>query len=158
MKELVSLLSENNLAIASIESLTAGLFASKLAEVSNASAVLKGGLVTYQTSCKEDVLHIDKALISEFGVISKEVADAMAIQGFKMFNSDVIVSFSGNAGPQVMDEKEVGLVHMAIYYQGHLTSYQQIFLGERNEIRLQAVEFMKEQVKNIIKISKNADL
>lgn len=157
MEELVSLLTKNNLTIASIESLTAGLFASKLAEVPHASAVLKGGLITYQTSCKEDVLHIDKAIIKEYGVISKEVADEMAFKGYELFQSDIIVSFSGNAGPQVMDDKEVGLVHMAIYYLGQLNSYRQVFQGERNEIRLQAVEFMKDQVKNIIKISKNAD-
>lgn len=151
MKELVALLQERHYTIASIESITAGLFPSKMAEIAGASQVLKGGLVTYQTSCKEDVLHLDKDLISRYGVISKEVADAMALQGKKMFHSDLCVSFTGNAGPDVMDEKEVGLVHMAIAYGENLYSFEQVFSGQRNEIREQAVAYLVEEIKKLLK-------
>lgn len=149
MKELVALLKKHQYTIASVESLTAGLFSSKIAEVSGASAVLKGALVTYQTIIKEKVLGIDKALIDQYGVISKEVADAMAIKGKELFQSDISVSFSGNAGPDVMDNKAVGLVHMAIVQHETLYSYERIFAGTRNEIREKAVLFMCEQIKKI---------
>ena len=152
MQELVALLKENSYTIASIESLTAGLFSSKMAEVSGASAVLKGALVTYQTIVKENVLHVDKELIENHGVISKEVADAMAICGEKLFHSDLVVSFSGNAGPTAMDDKEVGLVHMAIWFKGNIYSYKKVFKGNRNEIRESAVNYMCEEIKEMIKI------
>ena len=150
MQTLVKLLKKHQYTIASIESLTAGLFSSKLAEVSGASAVLKGALVTYQTIWKEKVLQVDKNCIDTYGVISKEVADQMAIKGAEMFQSDIVVSFSGNAGPDVMDHKPVGLVHMGLWYQGKLFSYEMIFKGTRNEIREQAVAFMCKQIINVI--------
>lgn len=152
MQELVTLLKQRQYTIASIESLTAGLFSSKLAEVSGASAVLKGALVTYQTICKEKVLKIDKQCIDTYGVISKEVADQMALQGAKMFETDIVVSFSGNAGPDTMDNKVAGLVHMGLWYKGKLFSYEMIFKGSRNEVRMQAVDFMCAQIKNVINI------
>ena len=48
-KQLVSLCTENHLTISSCESLTAGLFTSTIASIPGASAILKGGLVTYFT-------------------------------------------------------------------------------------------------------------
>lgn len=146
MDTLVAFLKEKEYTIASIESLTAGLFASSIAEVSGASQVLKGALVTYQTSCKEEVLHVDAKTIEKYGVISKEVAYAMAKKGKEMFQSDIVVSFTGNAGPEVMDEKPVGLVHMAIAYKENIYTYEHIFEGSRNEIRQKACQFMKNEI------------
>ena len=151
MHALVQLLKQKHLTIASIESLTAGLFASSLAEVPGASNVLKGALVTYQTRCKEEVLHVDKDIILTYGVISKEVAEAMVLQGKKMFHSDIVVSFTGNAGPDVMDEKEVGLVHMSVLYQEELSSFAVQFKGSRNEIRKQAVSYLSKEIMKILK-------
>lgn len=146
MKELVDLLNTKGYTIASIESLTAGLFASKIAEVSGASNVLKGALVTYQTSCKEEVLHIDHEKIEKYGVISKEIAYEMVLKGKEMFQSDFVVSFTGNAGPDVMDEKPVGLVHMGIAYQDKIITYEHVFFGSRNTIRQDACEYMKNKI------------
>ena len=151
MHALVQLLKQKHLTIASIESLTAGLFASSLAEVPGASNVLKGALVTYQTRCKEEVLHVDKDIILTYGVISKEVAEAMVLQGKKMFHSDIVVSFTGNAGPDVMDEKEGGLVHMSVLYQEELSSFAVQFKGSRNEIRKQAVSYLSKEIMKILK-------
>lgn len=151
MKELVEILIEKQYSIASIESLTAGLFTSKVAEVSGASTVLKGGLVTYMTSCKVDVLHIEQSLIDKYGVISEQIAKAMVLKGKELFQCDIVVSFSGNAGPMVMDNKPVGLVHMAILWEDKVSSFEQIFKGTRNEIREQACTYMKVQLINLLK-------
>lgn len=151
MKELVEILKKKQYSIASIESLTAGLFTSKIAEVSGASAILKGGLVTYMTSCKRDVLHIDADLINDYGVISKQIAEAMAIKGMDMFKTDIVVSFTGNAGPDVMDDKPVGLVHMAINFENEIYTYEYIFKGNRNQIREQACEYMSRQLLKLLK-------
>ena len=81
MKELVQILKEKGMTIGSCESLTAGLFTSRMAEVPGASAVLKGGIVTYQTPIKEMVAHVSHEIIQEYGVISAECAEAMAVSG-----------------------------------------------------------------------------
>lgn len=150
MNKLVELLKKKQYTIASIESLTAGLFSSKLAEVPGASAVLKGGLVTYQTICKEEVLHCDHEIVSKYGVISDEVAKEMVVKGERMFHSDVVVSFTGNAGPDVMDEKPAGEVHMAIWMQGAIYLFKQQFKGSRNEVREQSCQFICEKLKKVL--------
>ena len=77
-KQLVSLCTENHLTISSCESLTAGLFTSTIASIPGASAILKGGLVTYFTPMKSVLAHVDVNLIQKYGVISEECAYAMA--------------------------------------------------------------------------------
>lgn len=151
MKELVDLLRKHNLTIASIESLTAGLFASSVAEIPGASNVLKGALVTYQTACKIDVLKIDRSIIKNHGVVSKEVAQAMTEKGFEMFKTDIVVSCTGNAGPDVLDGKPVGMVCMAILSNGRTKLYEEIFSGTRNEIREKVVYYLVEKINEILK-------
>ena len=63
MKALIERLKKDRLTIGSCESLTAGLFASTIAEVSGASAVLKGGIVTYWTECKVNVVHVREEIV-----------------------------------------------------------------------------------------------
>ena len=99
MEELAQLLIQRNISISSVESFTVGGFAKTIGSISGISAVYRGTLVSYQTRIKRDVLHIDEKIIDQFGVVSKEVAGLMAIQGQKMFDSDVCISFTGNAGP-----------------------------------------------------------
>ena len=77
-RQLVSLCTENHLTISSCESLTAGLFTSTIASIPGASAILKGGLVTYFTPMKSVLAHVDVDLIQKYGVISEECAYAMA--------------------------------------------------------------------------------
>ncbi len=146
MEALISLLRKKQMTIASVESLTAGMFASHLANVPHASSVLKGALVTYQTCCKTDILHVDNNTIDTYGVISVETAEAMARQGASMFQTDIVVSFSGNAGPDVMEDKPAGLVCMAIWIKGHCEVYEKQFCGSRNEVRNASCEFMKQEL------------
>ena len=114
-KKLVNLLNKKKLTIASVESLTAGLFIATLANVPGASKVVRGGLITYQTSLKTDVLGIKPGVIKKYGVVSKEVATLMAKNGEKHLKSDIVVSFTGNAGPtKEPGGAEVGRVHIAI--------------------------------------------
>ncbi len=135
MKDLVRLLSERKLTIAAVP---------------HASKVFYGSLVTYQSACKIDVLKIDKQLIDKYGVISSQCAKAMAEKGHVLFKTDIVVSCTGNAGPDVMDNKAVGLVYMGIYYQGEVIVLEKIFSGDRNEIRSSVVDYLCDSVKNLL--------
>lgn len=150
MQQLVQCLKEKQVTLASIESLTGGLFASEVAAVSGASKVLKGSLVTYQSSVKIHVLGVDAKLIEQYGVISKECAEAMVICGKQMFQSDIVVSCTGNAGPEVMDGKAVGLVYMGILMNDHIDVYEEYFTGDRNTIREQVCVYLKNKILAII--------
>lgn len=150
MKKLVQTLSDLNYTIASIESLSAGMFASMIADVPKASKVLKGSLVTYQTIVKEQVLGIDSQLLNTYGVVSSECAKAMVIQGKEMFQSDIVVSCTGNAGPSVMENKPVGLVYMGVNICGQIYLYEEVFQGSRKEIREQVCIYLRERILEVL--------
>ncbi|RGC45949.1 CinA family protein [Absiella sp. AM29-15] len=142
MQELIALLKAKNLTIGSCESFTAGLFCASLASVSGASAVLKGGVVTYATCIKTDVVHVDKNIVDTYGVISKECAIEMAKKAQQLLDVDICVSFTGNAGPSAMEGKPAGEVYCAIAYHDDVIAYQLQIQEERNKVREEAVRFM----------------
>lgn len=142
MQELIALLKAKNLTIGSCESFTAGLFCASLASVSGASAVLKGGVVTYATCIKTDVVHVDAKIVDTYGVISKECAIEMAKKAQQLLDVDVCVSFTGNAGPSAMEGKPAGEVYCAIAYHDEVIGYKFQIEKERNKVREKAVQIM----------------
>ena len=150
MKELVTLLRECNLTIASCESLSGGLFAAKLVEIPSVSSVFVGSVVTYATRIKHEVVHVKQSTIDEKGVVSAEVANEMAENIAALMKSDIGVSFTGNAGPNVMEGKPAGLVYSSIFYKGKIVSYEDMISGTRNEVRNQIVDLMTQRLITLI--------
>jgi len=151
MEELAQLLIQRNISISSVESFTVGGFAKIIGSISGISAVYRGTLVSYQTRIKRDVLHIDEKIIDQFGVVSKEVAGLMAIQGQKMFDSDVCISFTGNAGPSAMEGKPVGLIYIGIAYDENIYTFCYRLSGSRDDIQKQAILIGIEKILEILK-------
>ena len=152
MEELAKLLIEKGISISSVESFTVGGFANMIGSISGISAVYRGSLVSYQTRIKRDVLHIDEKIIDQYGVVSKEVAGLMAISGAKMFDSDLCISFTGNAGPTAMEGKPVGLFYIGIAYAGMIHTLCFELSGSREDIKRQAILL---GIENILKILKD---
>ena len=90
---------EKNITISSCESLTGGLFASKIVEIPGISKVYDRGIVTYSNEAKMDELGVPEDLILKYGAESVEVAEAMAFGLYKKTGSRVCVSSTGVAGP-----------------------------------------------------------
>lgn len=139
MEKLVKTLKEKGLTIASCESLTGGLFASKLVEISGASSVLVGSYVTYMDRCKEVLLN-GSEILKKHGAISYQMAYLMAKTVKEKLKSDIAVSFTGNAGPSESEGKEVGLVYSCILINDQRYDYKDVYKGDRNSIRNQVVE------------------
>lgn len=154
-EKLISVLNKKKLTIASVESLTAGLFIATLANVPGASKVVRGGLVTYQTSLKTNVLGIKPSVIKKYGVVSKEVATLMAKNGQKHLKSDIVVSFTGNAGPtKEPGGAEVGRVHIAILCKPNenlIKNFTKVYKASRNAIRKAVVRDAIRLVLEILK-------
>mgnify|MGYP004701470661 CR=1 FL=1 len=142
MKALVDLLIEKNLSISTCESFTAGLFAYELGKIAGVSKVFKGSLIAYQSEIKESILGIDQTDIDRFGVISEEIAIQMAIAGQRLFNSDVCVSFTGNAGPNAMEGKPSGLWYASIRYYGEIINFTFQNSMDRTDLQIYAVELI----------------
>lgn len=100
------------LTVAFAESCTAGLASKLVADVSGASAVLRGSAVTYAADSKTAVLGVPAEVIEGCGVYSEECASAMAEGARKLYSADVAVSVTGVAGPG--DDGDTPCGHVAI--------------------------------------------
>jgi PncC family amidohydrolase len=110
MKNLVELLNNHNLTLASCESLTGGLFAKRLTDMVGAGSIFKGGLVVYSNEAKIKLAKISAAALEKYGAISKRCAEELAQNTQKILKTDLAISFTGNAGPTSQENKPVGLV------------------------------------------------
>ena len=151
--EVIEILKENNLTIGAVESFTGGLFSSALTSISGVSKVFKGSIVSYSTLIKESVVKVNKETIENETVVSQKVAEEMAYNGSKILDTDITVSFTGNAGPTVCDgDKPVGLIFISIYFKENFYTQKCCLNLDRNAIRETAVNVALE---NILKIFGN---
>ena len=110
-----ALLKEKGLTLGTAESCTGGLAAKRFTDLPGASAVFRGGVVSYATEVKHTVLGVDQALLDEYGAVSEPTARAMAEGARKVLGCDLALSFTGVAGPDP-DERgnPVGLVFIGL--------------------------------------------
>ena len=116
MEEVVlGLLKEKGLTMGTAESCTGGLVAKRLTDLSGASAVFRGGVVSYTNEVKAGVLGVPQEMLDEFGAVSAQVAQAMAQGARKVLGCDLAVSLTGVAGPNPDDRgNPVGLIYVAL--------------------------------------------
>ncbi len=111
----VSGLRARGLTLATAESCTGGQLAARLTAIPGVSAVYRGGVVSYWTQVKADVLGVDADLLDAHGAVSEPTARAMAEGVCKVTGAPVGVSVTGVAGPD-RDERgvEVGTVYVGL--------------------------------------------
>nr|WP_315166910.1 competence/damage-inducible protein A [uncultured Flavobacterium sp.] len=109
------MLTKQNKTISTAESCTGGKIAAVLTSVSGASKYFKGGVVSYATAAKIDVLGVSESLIKEHSVVSRAVVSEMALNIKNMMKTDYAIATTGNAGPSKGDSNaEVGAVFIAL--------------------------------------------
>jgi nicotinamide-nucleotide amidase len=136
------LLASRGLTIVTAESCTAGMLASRLANVPGASAYLIGGIVAYSASSKTSELGVDAALIEEHGIVSEEVARAMAVGAKKRFGSDVALAITCAAGPDPQDGAGVGQMCLGLAGVGDVVDARSVRVpGDRDQVRNFATTF-----------------
>lgn len=96
------------------ESCTAGLVAAMLGAVPGISEWFCGSAVTYRETTKTEWLGVSEELITGHNVVSKEVAEAMAVGVLKITpEADISAAVTGHLGPTDDIERD-GLIHIAI--------------------------------------------
>ncbi len=114
-KRIGNLLVRKGMAVAVAESCTGGKIAQSFTANAGSSAYFKGGVVTYATQSKIDILGVDPKTIQKYSVTSAEVVEAMAIKAKEKFKTEYAISTTGNAGPTKGDgDVEVGTVFIGI--------------------------------------------
>jgi nicotinamide-nucleotide amidase len=132
----LELLRGRELTLGTAESCTGGLVAARLTSVPGSSDVFRGGVVAYANEVKAAELGVARELLDEFGAVSAEVAQAMALGARERLGVEVAVSVTGVAGPDGgTEEKPVGLVYLhAVGPEGELGAEFSL-PGDREAIR-----------------------
>jgi nicotinamide-nucleotide amidase len=126
----IELLRERGLTLGLAESLTGGMISSRLAGVQGASSVLRGGVVSYASDVKFDVLGVP-----EGPVVTEEAAIAMAEGACRVLGSDVAIATTGVAGPDPLEGVAPGTAYLATTVDGVTEVGMVRFPGDRERVR-----------------------
>lgn len=115
VRRMLSLLRERNMTVGFAESCTAGMIASRVADIPGCSDVLLGGIVSYSNDIKMNVLGVSADTLENYGAVSEQCAAEMAHGARRTLGCDIALSVTGIAGPDGgSDEKPVGTVCFGI--------------------------------------------
>lgn len=122
--------------LATAESCTGGLIASRCTDLAGSSAWFERGFVSYSNLSKSELLGVPTSLIHLHGAVSEPVAKAMALGAIYRSTATVSVAVTGVAGPSGgSPEKPVGTVWLAWCLEGCLHTELCHFSGSRADIR-----------------------
>ena len=132
----IDLLKEKDLKLSLAESLTGGMIAQRIVNVSGASEVFGYGFVTYSNKAKHKCLGVKKRTLKEQGAVSAKCAREMAKGACKASGADISISVTGLAGPGGgTKETPVGTVFMGCCYKARLlprsSTYRKSHAGPR---------------------------
>ena len=150
--EIGRLLKEHGLTVSAAESCTGGEIAHLLTSVPGSSAYFLGSVTSYAVAVKESVLGVPAQTIEKHGVVSAEVAAAMAEGVRKLTGSDYAVSTTGLAGPGGDEFNPEGTVWVGVatpkgtytvkynYKNDRLRNIERFAASALNFLRLQMLE------------------
>ena len=138
-EQCLKLLLEKKQTFGTAESCTGGLIAQQITALPGASNVYRGGVVSYWTSVKADVLGVPQSVLDEYGAVADPTARAMADGVRRLTGADLAVSVTGVAGPD-SDERgnPVGLVYVGLSTPTG-TFCRELHLGKRRRDRVRGV-------------------
>lgn len=142
LEQVVGQLLRKHLAtVATAESCTGGLIASRLTERAGSSDFFLAGYVTYTDKQKQDVLSVPKELIEKHSAVSEPVAAAMAEGALRRSGASYAISSTGYAGPSGgTDRDPAGTVYLGIAGPGE-TRVRRIRYGpDRDRVRALATQ------------------
>lgn len=146
----VRLLTARNLKLATAESCTGGLIASRITDVPGASAVLTHGFVTYANAAKVGLLGVSMADLEAHGAVSEAVACQMAAGALRVSGADIAVAVTGIAGPGGgTAEKPVGTAWIGLATKDSVTAFKVYQPRNRHDFKLAVSQTALEAVRLI---------
>ncbi|MDD5288473.1 MAG: CinA family protein [Dehalococcoidales bacterium] len=149
-EEVIGIMRQKKLTLGAVESATGGLISHLLTNVPGSSDVYQGSVVSYSNTVKNKVVGVKAATLKQYGAVSAQVAEEMALGGRKVLGVDICVADTGIAGPGgATDGKPVGLFYIGLAHKGGIiSSRKHIFNGTREENKLcaalAALEWVRE--------------
>ncbi len=124
--------------VATAESLTGGALADLVSATPGASATFLGGVVSYATRVKQQLLGVSVETVHRHGVVSAQCAAEMASGVRDVLGADFGVSTTGVAGPDEQEGKPVGLVYVGVAGPAGVRTEELQLEGARADIRAEA--------------------
>lgn len=122
------------------ESCTGGGIGAALTAISGSSEVYKGGIICYSNWVKEHILGVSAQLLKQYGAVSAQTAETMAVGVRDRLQADISVSVTGLAGPGGDDHGHaVGTVFIGCSTENGTKVKEYHFCGDRESVREQAV-------------------
>lgn len=155
MRDVVNLLIEKKMTIATMESCTGGFVASSITDIDGSSSVLKFSAVTYSNEYKIK-MGVSKDIIDKYSVYSINVAREMAKNISNFANSDIGVGITGKINR--VDENNLfgddNKIYYAIYDKNS-DKYYEYELIAINDTRLNNKKYIMENIsKSLLEIYK----
>ena len=126
-----------NKTLATAESCTGGKIAAAITSVAGSSKYFKGSVIAYDNEIKSRILNVEASDIDEYGAVSQQVVEQMALGVKELMETDFAVSTSGVAGPDGgTDDKPIGTVWIAVASKERLVS-RKFFFPNNREINIQ---------------------
>jgi PncC family amidohydrolase len=126
------LLRMRNLKLATAESCTGGLIASRITDVPGSSDYFVGGVAAYAYEAKVRLLRVSWDTLQAYGAVSRETVLEMARGAREVLQADIAVSVSGIAGPGGgLPDKPVGTTWIGLSAQEGKWARVYCFDGDR---------------------------
>ena len=125
---LINLLKERNEKVSTCESITGGLIASSIIDISGASDVIEESYITYSDKIKEKILNVSRETLEKYSAVSVECANEMVEGLYKITKSSLCIGSTGYA--------HKGEVILAIKYKNQKVIKKFQFSADRNKARL----------------------
>jgi len=110
-----------------------------------------GRLVSYSNEAKKTLLQVQDETLKNYGAVSSQTAEEMARGVLRASGADIGVSITGIAGPGGgTEDKPVGLVYIAVCYQGRCSVRELRFAGPREFIRILAAKTALDRVRRLL--------
>ena len=152
-KLVVKILKEKGLTLSCAESCTGGYFGKRITDISGASAVFKGGFITYSNEAKIELLGVSPETLEKYSAVSPQVAEEMALGARLRLKTDIAISITGEAGPNPdpTTKQEVGTVFIGVSTAEKTFSVKVQIARQRNREYVRRVASSR-AMKEIVKI------
>ena len=140
---------KEHLTLAVAESCTGGLICHWITAIPGASIFFRAGVITYSPESKAGMLGIDPDTLARYGAVSPETAREMAEKVRQLAASDFSLPTTGNLGPGALEEKETGLIYVAVSCKEGTCSKELRLKGNRTQNKdraaREALDFLVQQ-------------
>ena len=150
-EKIIKKLIKKNISISVAESFTGGLLTSEIISLPGSSKIFNMGLITYSNESKLKILNIKNNTLNKYGAVSKQIANQMVNNLYKLSKSKICISTTRIAGPSGGSKKKpVGLTFIGIKIMNKTIIFEKKFKGSRIIIQKKAVKFIFQYLQKLI--------